>query len=195
MWDSNRRSWALHAKVAVVVPTRGRRGAIVGLYPQQYLSWRYYLSAPSTRTSGTTKARSCCHINLFIGLGRTTVLCTRSVTIGKFTVLDDHEQRDRLWRGIHQPDDDCFHADAKSSPGNATGPRDCQGARVGGKKGVGVGMDPCFDIWFGVRLGRLRARLSENFRDEGGVLIRWAAPREQRQRTGSERQPDLHDGG
>ena len=98
------------------------------------------------------------------------------MTIGELTVLDDHEERDRLRLGVHGPSDDRFHADAESSPGNAAGPCNRQGAGTGREQRMGIGADPLFDIRFGVRLGRLCARLSENFRDEGGVLVCWAAP-------------------
>src|SRR5258708_20514876 len=99
--------------------------------------------------------RSLCRVNFFVGLARAAVLRRRSVTIDKLPVFDDHEERDRLWLGIHRPDHHCFHTDAKSSPGNAVGLRKNQGTWMGGKERISVGADHGLNTSLTTRLPKL----------------------------------------
>ena len=55
--------------------------------------------------------------------------------------------------------------------------RDRHGGWMGGKQRIAAHADHLFDIGLGLRRRRLRARLPENLRREGGVLVGHAASR------------------
>jgi len=103
----------------------------------------------------------------FHALARTAVSRGRAVTIDELTMVDRHQQRDRLRIGVHRPNDHRFHAGTKSSPRHAERPRNRHGGWMRGKERIGTRADQFLDVGLGLRRRRLRARLPENLRHEG----------------------------